>query len=129
MLRFSGSDLLYLFRAVVKLWKSSDSIAEMWAPLWLEVSSLSLTHTHRHVCVSSCIEKWIKGQGGGKCPQCNAKTKRTDIRVIFAKSIRVLDTTERDRAIQVCFTNTHMNAHTHTHTHMHTHTNAPTHTY
>lgn len=50
---------------------------------------------------ASCIEKWLKGQGGGKCPQCNAKAKKTDIRVIFAKTIAVVDTTERDRAIQV----------------------------
>lgn len=49
----------------------------------------------------SCIEKWLKGQGGGKCPQCNAKAKKTDIRVIFAKAISVIDTTERDRALQV----------------------------
>ncbi|XP_071122540.1 E3 ubiquitin-protein ligase rfwd3.S-like [Mytilus edulis] len=39
----------------------------------------------------SCIDKWLKGQGG-KCPQCNSKAKRQDIRVV--------DTTERDRALQ-----------------------------
>ena len=44
----------------------------------------------------------MKGQGGeGKCPQCNAKARKTDIRTIFAKSIKVVDTSERDRAIQV----------------------------
>ena len=37
---------------------------------------------------SSCIDKWLKGQGG-KCPHCNAKAKRQDIRVIYAKSIKV----------------------------------------
>ena len=36
----------------------------------------------------SCIDKWLKGQGG-KCPHCNAKAKRQDIRVIYAKSIKV----------------------------------------
>ena len=35
-----------------------------------------------------CIERWLKGQGG-KCPQCNAKAARKDIRVIYAKALRV----------------------------------------
>ena len=52
----------------------------------------------------SCIDKWLKGQSGGKCPQCNAKAKKADIRVIFAKAISVVDTTERDRALKVCDT-------------------------
>ena len=43
----------------------------------------------------------MKGPGGGKCPQCNAKAKKADIRVIFAKTIAVVDTTERDRALKV----------------------------
>ncbi len=38
--------------------------------------------------VCSCIEKWLKGQGG-KCPQCQAKASRKDIRVIYAKALRV----------------------------------------
>ena len=48
----------------------------------------------------SCIEKWIKGSGGGKCPQCNAPAKKGDIRVIYSKSISVVDTTDRDRALK-----------------------------
>ncbi|KAK3102173.1 hypothetical protein FSP39_009342 [Pinctada imbricata] len=52
-----------------------------------------------HLFGQSCIEKWLKGQGG-KCPQCNAKAKRQDIRVLYAKSIKAIDTTERDRALQ-----------------------------
>ena len=35
-----------------------------------------------------CIEKWLKGQGG-KCPSCNEKAKMKDIRVIYAKAIKV----------------------------------------
>ena len=49
----------------------------------------------------SCIEKWLKGQGAGKCPQCNAKAKRGDIRVIYSKTVSVVDTTDRDRALKV----------------------------
>ncbi|KAL3841397.1 hypothetical protein ACJMK2_019549 [Sinanodonta woodiana] len=52
-----------------------------------------------HLFGQGCIEKWLRGQGG-KCPQCNAKAKRQDIRVIYAKSIKALDTAERDRVLQ-----------------------------
>ncbi|XP_052797450.1 E3 ubiquitin-protein ligase RFWD3-like isoform X2 [Mya arenaria] len=52
-----------------------------------------------HLFGQSCIEKWLRGQGG-KCPHCNAKAKRQDIRVLYAKTIKALDTTERDRALQ-----------------------------
>ena len=48
----------------------------------------------------SCIEKWIKGSGGGKCPQCNAPAKKGDIRVIYSKAISVVDTTDKDRALK-----------------------------
>ena len=49
----------------------------------------------------SCIEKWLKkAQPLGKCPQCNLKARRKDIRVIYAKSVSVVDTTERDRALK-----------------------------
>ncbi|CAG2200859.1 E3 ubiquitin-protein ligase RFWD3 [Mytilus edulis] len=52
-----------------------------------------------HLFGQSCIDKWLKGQGG-KCPQCNSKAKRQDIRVLYAKCLKVVDTTERDRALQ-----------------------------
>ena len=49
----------------------------------------------------SCIEKWLRSAGGSaKCPQCNLKAKRNDVRVVFAKAISVQDTTERDRALR-----------------------------
>ena len=38
--------------------------------------------------VFSCIEKWLKNQKA-KCPQCNTKTNRRDIRPIYAKTLRV----------------------------------------
>ncbi|XP_041367491.1 E3 ubiquitin-protein ligase RFWD3-like [Gigantopelta aegis] len=52
-----------------------------------------------HLFGQSCIEKWLKGQGG-KCPQCNSKAKRQDIRVLYTKSIKAVDTTERDQALK-----------------------------
>lgn len=52
-----------------------------------------------HLFGQSCIEKWLQGQGG-KCPHCNSKAKKSDIRVIYAKTLKTIDTTERDRAIK-----------------------------
>nr|KAG5694614.1 hypothetical protein BaRGS_014709 [Batillaria attramentaria] len=46
-----------------------------------------------------CIEKWLKGQGG-KCPQCNEKAKLKDVRVIYAKTIKMVDTSEKERALR-----------------------------
>ncbi|XP_002732699.2 uncharacterized protein LOC100377562 [Saccoglossus kowalevskii] len=52
-----------------------------------------------HLFGQSCIMKWLKGRGG-KCPQCNAKSKKSEIRVIYAKAVRTMDTAERDRALK-----------------------------
>ena len=50
--------------------------------------------------IISGIKKWLKCQGE-QCPQCNAKAKEEDIRIIYPKSISAIDTTERDRALKV----------------------------
>ena len=48
----------------------------------------------------SCIERWLKSKGGNdKCPQCNAPAKKKDIRNIYTKAVKSIDTTERDRAL------------------------------
>ncbi|XP_076371243.1 mutagen-sensitive 302 [Tachypleus tridentatus] len=52
-----------------------------------------------HLFGFSCIERWLKGQGA-KCPQCNAAAKKSEIRTIYAKCLKVLDTSERDRALK-----------------------------
>ncbi|KAL5464066.1 hypothetical protein EMCRGX_G033025 [Ephydatia muelleri] len=53
-----------------------------------------------HLFGYTCIEKWLKkAQPSGKCPQCNFKARRKDIRVIYAKLVSAVDTTERDRAL------------------------------
>jgi len=44
----------------------------------------------------SCIEKWLKSAGGGKCPQCNHKAKKSEICVIFAEAVSMEDTTDRE---------------------------------
>ncbi|XP_064635552.1 E3 ubiquitin-protein ligase rfwd3.L-like isoform X2 [Lineus longissimus] len=51
-----------------------------------------------HLFGQSCIDKWLRGQGE-KCPHCNRKAKRSDIRVIYAKALKVVDTTEKDQAL------------------------------
>ncbi|XP_076063774.1 E3 ubiquitin-protein ligase rfwd3.L-like isoform X2 [Oratosquilla oratoria] len=51
-----------------------------------------------HIFGQACIERWLKGQGG-KCPQCNAKATKKDVRVLYAKSLKVIDTSERDRVL------------------------------
>ncbi|KAM3829160.1 E3 ubiquitin-protein ligase RFWD3 isoform 2-T4 [Vipera latastei] len=48
-----------------------------------------------HLFGYSCIQRWLKGQVG-KCPQCNKKAKRTDIVVLYARTLKALDTTEQE---------------------------------
>ncbi|XP_020608909.1 E3 ubiquitin-protein ligase RFWD3-like [Orbicella faveolata] len=60
------------------------------------LSSLSCGHLFGR----SCIERWLKAKGGNdKCPQCNAPAKKKDIRNIYTKAVKSIDTTERDRAL------------------------------
>jgi len=60
------------------------------------LSSLSCGHLFGR----SCIERWLKSKGGNdKCPQCNAPARKKDIRNIYTKAIKSIDTTERDRAL------------------------------
>ena len=58
-------------------------------------------HSMLNMPSCSCIEKWLKAQSVGRCPQCNARARKKDVRMIYAKSISVVDTTERDRALKV----------------------------
>ncbi|KAK1162090.1 E3 ubiquitin-protein ligase RFWD3-like [Acipenser oxyrinchus oxyrinchus] len=49
-----------------------------------------------HLFGFTCIDRWLRGQGG-KCPQCNKKAKRTDIVVLYARTLKALDTSEQER--------------------------------
>ncbi|XP_021076010.1 E3 ubiquitin-protein ligase RFWD3 [Mus pahari] len=49
-----------------------------------------------HLFGFRCISKWLKGQTR-KCPQCNKKAKHSDIVVLYARSLRALDTSEQER--------------------------------
>ncbi|MBZ3870063.1 E3 ubiquitin-protein ligase RFWD3 [Sciurus carolinensis] len=49
-----------------------------------------------HLFGYRCISKWLKGQAR-KCPQCNKKAKHNDIIVLYARTLRALDTSEQER--------------------------------
>ncbi|CAF0874459.1 unnamed protein product [Brachionus calyciflorus] len=60
---------------------------------------------HRLVCLKcghlfgeGCIERWLKTNP--KCPQCNRPSKRSDIRRIYARALKVIDTAELDKALK-----------------------------
>ncbi|XP_014705800.1 E3 ubiquitin-protein ligase RFWD3 isoform X1 [Equus asinus] len=48
-----------------------------------------------HLFGYGCISKWLKGQAR-KCPQCNKKAKQSDIVVLYARTLRALDTSEHE---------------------------------
>ncbi|KAF4010529.1 hypothetical protein G4228_001853 [Cervus hanglu yarkandensis] len=48
-----------------------------------------------HLFGYKCISKWLKGQTR-KCPQCNKKAKQSDIVVLYARTLRALDTSEQE---------------------------------
>ncbi|XP_069312819.1 E3 ubiquitin-protein ligase RFWD3 [Eulemur rufifrons] len=50
-----------------------------------------------HLFGYSCISRWLKGQAR-KCPQCNKKAKHSDIVVLYARTLRALDTSEQEFA-------------------------------
>lgn len=50
-----------------------------------------------HLFGHSCIERWLPvGSKGGSCPQCKKKATRKDIRIIYAKGVRVADNSEAE---------------------------------
>ncbi|VEL21013.1 unnamed protein product [Protopolystoma xenopodis] len=43
-----------------------------------------------HLFGFECISKWLKAQGKvGKCPQCNSKAVKYDIRFLFCRNLKV----------------------------------------
>ncbi|XP_069073725.1 E3 ubiquitin-protein ligase RFWD3 isoform X2 [Pleurodeles waltl] len=49
-----------------------------------------------HLFGFTCIDRWLRGQAG-KCPQCNKKAKRSDIVVLYARTLKAVDTSEQER--------------------------------
>ena len=60
--------------------------------IYLQILSYSIL-----VFLNSCIEKWLQNPKNKSCPQCKSAAKRKDIRNIYAKSVKVLDTTDREQ--------------------------------
>ena len=52
-----------------------------------------------HFFGAECIERWLKGGQG--CPNCNEKANKRDLRHHFIAKLTAIDTSERDRAVQV----------------------------
>ena len=53
-----------------------------------------------HLFGQSCIERWIHSGGkGARCPQCNEPAQKKDVRPIYVRNLKAIDTTERDRAL------------------------------
>lgn len=48
-----------------------------------------------HLFGKDCIERWINTQK--RCPDCNCKAMKKDIRIIYVKNLKALDTAELDR--------------------------------
>ncbi|PRD29608.1 UNVERIFIED_CONTAM: E3 ubiquitin-protein ligase RFWD3 [Trichonephila clavipes] len=40
-----------------------------------------------HLFGRSCITRWLKGQSA-RCPQCNARARKSEIRNIYAKAVK-----------------------------------------
>lgn len=51
-----------------------------------------------HLFGRSCITRWLKGQN--RCPQCNARARKSEIRNIYARAVKVIDSSERDKALE-----------------------------
>ncbi|RWS31289.1 E3 ubiquitin-protein ligase RFWD3-like protein [Leptotrombidium deliense] len=82
---------------------STQSDDGMTCPICFEQWANSDTHRLvslkcGHLFGKSCVEKWLREQQTSKrrCPQCNTSAKISDIRNIYAKRLKVVDTRERD---------------------------------
>uniref|UniRef100_A0A914ZGV4 RING-type E3 ubiquitin transferase n=1 Tax=Parascaris univalens TaxID=6257 RepID=A0A914ZGV4_PARUN len=47
-----------------------------------------------HVFGQCCIERWIRTEKNAKCPQCKMRARIGDMRLIFARTVKMIDTTE-----------------------------------
>ncbi|VDM94906.1 unnamed protein product [Thelazia callipaeda] len=68
------------------------------------LDSYTISGPHRIVCLKcghlfgqSCIERWIRTEKYSKCPQCKAKARLSDIRHIYARAVKAVDTTELEQ--------------------------------
>ena len=63
-----------------------------------QISSLACGHCFGHACIFEWLDRKKRGNGG-KCPQCNVKSKTADVRKLFVPSFNTfVDTTELDES-------------------------------
>ncbi|CAF1101970.1 unnamed protein product [Adineta ricciae] len=66
---------------------------------WTNSGAHRLVSTYcGHLFGKICIEQWLRTSQ--TCPQCQSRVRRKDLRWIFCRSIKALDTSERDNAIK-----------------------------
>ncbi|VDM28770.1 unnamed protein product [Toxocara canis] len=47
-----------------------------------------------HIFGQCCIERWIRSEKNAKCPQCKTRARISDMRRIFARTVKMIDTTQ-----------------------------------
>ncbi|VDO28872.1 unnamed protein product, partial [Onchocerca flexuosa] len=79
----------------------SDSGGDETTSCSICFEAYTISGSHRIVCLKcghlfgqSCIERWIRTEKAAKCPQCKAKARITDIRRLYVRAVKALDTTE-----------------------------------
>lgn len=81
-------------------------LPEVWSSIWEKLHySLVKSKCLIYYCNHSDLCKYynlnylqaVCSVSGRKCPSCNVKANCRDIRVLYAKTLIALDTTERDR--------------------------------
>eukprot|EP00038_Savillea_parva_P018674 m.24974 g.24974 ORF g.24974 m.24974 type:complete len:738 (-) comp4198_c0_seq1:185-2398(-) len=87
-------------RPAAALDDSDDDDESITCPVCFEPWSTSGRHRVvslkcGHLFGKLCIEKWLKGQGE-RCPQCNLKATKKDIRPLFVKVLRAVDTSTEE---------------------------------
>nr|XP_002123329.1 E3 ubiquitin-protein ligase RFWD3 isoform X1 [Ciona intestinalis] len=85
--------------------QGSESDDEMNCPICFEPWTNSGKHRLvslkcGHLFGQKCVERWLK-ECHQKCPQCNVKAKKSEVRVIYAKKLKAVDTSELENAIKV----------------------------
>jgi len=50
-----------------------------------------------HVFAKSCVEKWLSNPKTQRCPNCNAKAQKRDVRLVIPLALIANDTTEMDQ--------------------------------
>jgi E3 ubiquitin-protein ligase RFWD3 len=81
--------------------ENSDNCCIICTEMWTTTADHQLVSLScGHLFGRSCIEKWLQpSRHTQRCPQCNKTAKKKDIRTIYARNLRALDTSERDEVL------------------------------